>query len=178
MITEYRKGPSVRLMVRSCHPPRSISSLNHPAGLTYCALGALSLLDRLHPNRGGVSSHDNIIRWLVSRQVPFQAKDGYSEDDYEDLVTSGTEEEKIEGEKVELGSDGKPVWAGFNGRCNKLGDTCYSYWVGGSLDILKKLYLIDMKANRRFLLEKTQHFIGGFAKLPQPGTPPGSHLPP
>jgi geranylgeranyl transferase type-1 subunit beta len=149
--------------------------------LTYCALSALSLLNHLHPNKGpgGVSSHDNIIRWLVSRQLPFETKDGYSEGDYEDLVIEGTEDEKRESKKIELGADGKPIWGGFNGRCNKRADTCYSFWVGGSLNALRKLHLIDMKANRRFLLEKTQHFIGGFAKLPQPpaGTPPGMHLP-
>lgn len=39
--------------------------------------------------------------------------------------------------------------------------------------MLKKTYLIDVNANRNFLLQKTQHLIGGFAKLPQPGTPPG-----
>lgn len=39
--------------------------------------------------------------------------------------------------------------------------------------MLKKIYLLDVNANRNFLLEKTQHRIGGFAKLPQAGTPPG-----
>lgn len=28
-------------------------------------------------------------------------------------------------------------WAGFNGRCNKVADTCYSWWVGGSLAVSK-----------------------------------------
>ena len=26
-------------------------------------------------------------------------------------------------------------WVGVNGRCNKVADTCYSYWVGGSLGV-------------------------------------------
>jgi geranylgeranyl transferase type-1 subunit beta len=39
--------------------------------------------------------------------------------------------------------------------------------------MLKKLYLFDINANRRFLLEKTRHIIGGFMKLPQPGGSPG-----
>jgi len=38
--------------------------------------------------------------------------------------------------------------------------------------MMKKLHLVDFNGNRRFLLQKTQHFIGGFAKLPVPGTPP------
>ncbi len=27
------------------------------------------------------------------------------------------------------------LWAGFNGRCNKIADTCYAFWVGGSLQV-------------------------------------------
>lgn len=26
-------------------------------------------------------------------------------------------------------------WAGFNGRCNKKSDTCYSFWAGASLAV-------------------------------------------
>lgn len=26
-------------------------------------------------------------------------------------------------------------FAAFNGRCNKNGDTCYAFWVGGTLDV-------------------------------------------
>lgn len=152
-----------------------IPLLNLSAGLTYCALGALSLLDRLAPNKGGISSHENLIRWLVSRQMPLEHRDGYNEEDYEALAIESTTDEGGGNNDVELGSDGIPIWAGFNGRCNKRGDTCYSFWVGGSLDLLKKLHLIDTEANRKFLLEKTQHFIGGFSKLPQSGSPPGMY---
>ncbi|KAI5848654.1 terpenoid cyclases/protein prenyltransferase alpha-alpha toroid [Morchella snyderi] len=142
------------------------------AGHTYCAISALSLLNRLKPTDTGISSSDNIVRWLVSRQIPFEARDGYDEEEIEELITEGTEETRLQATHVEAGADNHPLWAGFNGRCGKRGDTCYSFWVGGSLDVLKKLHLIDVKANRRFLLEKTQHFIGGFAKLPGPGVPP------
>lgn len=37
---------------------------------------------------------------------------------------------------------------------------------------LNQIHLIDFSANRRYLLEKTQHQIGGFGKLP--GDPPGT----
>lgn len=130
-------------------------------------------MNRLKPTDTGISSSDNIVRWLVSRQIPFEARDGYDEEEIEKLITEGTEETRLQATHVEVGADNHPLWAGFNGRCGKRGDTCYSFWVGGSLDVLKKLHLIDVKANRRFLLEKTQHFIGGFAKLPGPGVPPG-----
>ncbi|CAZ85033.1 unnamed protein product [Tuber melanosporum] len=142
------------------------------AGLTYCAIGALALLGRLHPTSDGLSTHANILRWLTSRQVPSQAHDELKDEEYESRVANGTEQEITAGATITCGVDGKPLWAGFNGRCNKKTDTCYSFWVCGSLDMMKKLHLIDFNSNRRFLLEKTQHFIGGFAKLPVPGTPP------
>ncbi len=59
---------------------------------------------------------------------------------------------------------------GFNGRCNKLADTCYTWWTGASLAILGHNDLVEVAPARRFLLEKTQHMIGGFGKLP--GSPP------
>ena len=80
-------------------------------------------------------------------------------------------------------------YAAFNGRCNKIGDTCYAFWVGGTLDasllpplpslpessyclqMINQTSLINHTANRKYLLEKTQHRIGGFGKLP--GDPPG-----
>ncbi|PWW72017.1 terpenoid cyclases/Protein prenyltransferase [Tuber magnatum] len=142
------------------------------AGLTYCAIGALALLGRLHPTSDGLSTHANILRWLTSRQVPSQAQDELRDEEYVRHIANGTEQEIAAGAVITYGADGKPLWAGFNGRCNKKTDTCYSFWVCGSLDMMKKLHLIDFNSNRRFLLEKTQHFIGGFAKLPVPGTPP------
>jgi len=142
------------------------------AGLTYCAIGALALLGRLHPTSDGLSTHANILRWLTSRQVPSRAQDELRDEEYESQITNGTEQEITAGAAIAYGADGRPLWAGFNGRCNKKTDTCYSFWVCGSLDMMKKLHLADFSGNRRFLLEKTQHFIGGFAKLPVPGTPP------
>ncbi|KAJ1661074.1 geranylgeranyl transferase type-1 subunit beta [Dispira simplex] len=54
---------------------------------------------------------------------------------------------------------------GFHGRINKDDDTCYSFWVGATLLILDSYHLIDVRAQRNFLLS-TQRFIGGFAKAP------------
>ncbi|MCJ1405034.1 hypothetical protein MMC11_008260 [Xylographa trunciseda] len=65
---------------------------------------------------------------------------------------------------------GDLLWVGFNGRCNKIADTCYSWWAGGTLAMLKKTHLLSFNAIRRYLLEKTQHVVGGFGKLP--GDPP------
>ena len=38
-------------------------------------------------------------------------------------------------------------WAGFNGRCNKESDTCYSFWAGGSLAV--SLRQLESKGNRQ-----------------------------
>ena len=68
----------------------------------------------------------------------------------------------------------KLLRAGFNGRYNKVADTCYAWWVGGSLGILNRPHLQDFNATERYLLDKTQHHIGGFSKMP--GDPPGQYL--
>ncbi|KAG0288771.1 Geranylgeranyl transferase type-1 subunit beta [Dissophora globulifera] len=52
---------------------------------------------------------------------------------------------------------------GFQGRINKPTDTCYSFWVGGSIAILGSMDLVNFECNRGFLME-TQHKHGGFAK--------------
>lgn len=72
-------------------------------------------------------------------------------------------------------------WVGCAGRANKLADTCYVFWIGGSLSvsrsppfvaistkatqILRSQHLVDAEPVRRYLLEKTQHLLmGGFGK--------------
>ncbi|OLL24286.1 Geranylgeranyl transferase type-1 subunit beta [Neolecta irregularis DAH-3] len=55
---------------------------------------------------------------------------------------------------------------GFNGRVNKPADTCYSFWAGGSIQILGFAHLVPISENRNFLFEKTQHKLGGFGKTP------------
>ncbi|KAI9781410.1 MAG: hypothetical protein M1839_006004 [Geoglossum umbratile] len=163
------------------------------AGMTFCGIGALSLLNRLpeplrdvtqEPSKGGdapvltgLSSLEGTVRWLVERQTGyFPAEDDESEEEDEgkdtDNVASGLQQHETTG----AGTDDE-CWpheipyAGFSGRRNKDADTCYSFWAGGSLAILKKISLINADANRRFLLKYTQRdVIGGFGKLP--GHPP------
>jgi geranylgeranyl transferase type-1 subunit beta len=57
---------------------------------------------------------------------------------------------------------------GFQGRCNKLVDTCYSFWIGGTLQMLgnKWLDMIDKDALRTYLLKGAQTKYGGFSKVP------------
>jgi geranylgeranyl transferase type-1 subunit beta len=78
-------------------------------------------------------------------------------------------------------------YVGFNGRPNKVVDTCYSFWNLGAIavcetrpcslretneaKILHRLDLIDSDRLRRYLLGKVQHMVGGFGK--GVGDPPG-----
>lgn len=53
---------------------------------------------------------------------------------------------------------------GMQGRPNKHEDTCYSYWIGGSLRLLGCEDLLDLDELRKFVLE-CQTDLGGFSKL-------------
>lgn len=55
---------------------------------------------------------------------------------------------------------------GFNGRPNKPVDTCYSFWIGASLKILKAFHLTDYTENRNYILSTQDNVIGGFSKWP------------
>jgi geranylgeranyl transferase type-1 subunit beta len=61
-------------------------------------------------------------------------------------------------------------WVGVNGRPNKVADTCYAYWVTAPLKILGYMHIIDQAPIRKWLLDKTQHIVGGFGKVT--GDPP------
>ncbi|KIV99171.1 uncharacterized protein PV09_09125 [Verruconis gallopava] len=153
-------------------------------GYTYCALAALALTDGLPkeiqtPYSGdpstrrnsGLSDVEFTTHWLVSRQTSQLNADGEEPDDDDDdddddadddndgLIDSGRDQSAV-----------TPLIAGFNGRCNKPADTCYAFWIGGSLSLLSRLHLASLPSSRNYLLTKTQHTIGGFAK--KPGDPP------
>jgi geranylgeranyl transferase type-1 subunit beta len=146
------------------------------SGLNYCAIGALSFL-------GTLSSHDHTrpmtgdlgeiygkhvdlnacTNWMLQRQTT------YIEDD----EVSSSDDEQINGQTNSSGhpkpqdvstSPADLVHAGFNGRINKIADTCYAFWNVGALAILEKQHLIDQERLRRYLLGKMQHAIGGFGK--------------
>lgn len=52
---------------------------------------------------------------------------------------------------------------GFNGRPNKPVDTCYSFWVGGSLKILDSLHFVNDDHISEYVL-MAQDRAGGFSK--------------
>ncbi|XP_062516801.1 geranylgeranyl transferase type-1 subunit beta-like [Corticium candelabrum] len=53
---------------------------------------------------------------------------------------------------------------GFNGRPNKPVDTCYSFWVGATLELLGCYDLIDRECNRGHLLAIQNSITGGLSK--------------
>ena len=111
--------------------------------------------------RAAFSDIPTLTHWLVSRQFAYldPSSDATSED-------SASEPPSL----ARLSLDENLRHVGFNGRCNKVADTCYTWWVGATLATLGKGDLVARVPARRFLLEKTQHLIGGLAK--HPGGPP------
>jgi prenyltransferase beta subunit len=53
---------------------------------------------------------------------------------------------------------------GMQGRPNKAEDTCYSYWIGGTLHLLGQDHLLDQVALRQYVLS-CQFDMGGFGKV-------------
>ncbi|KAL8874687.1 MAG: hypothetical protein Q9174_000027 [Haloplaca sp. 1 TL-2023] len=133
-------------------------------------------------------SKRRLLAWLVSLQTSvIQEEDVSAPDQIEGHPTPDADESRDEraSEQATVASPEDTVsdmlgieplaedlsWVGMTGRCNKVADTCYAFWAGGSLMMMDSLHLLDMPALRRYLLEKTQHRIGGFGKLP--GDAPG-----
>lgn len=135
-----------------------------PAGFTFCGLGALSFLGRLPPSttsKGsqpqpsashlrGLSNPARTIRWLVSRQTATITDDDDFDTHGDETDTAATchdahtfvHPEQFDNNSAgKLSYDGRPSshfeldWTGFNGRCNKIADTCYAFWVGGALAV-------------------------------------------
>jgi geranylgeranyl transferase type-1 subunit beta len=138
------------------------------AGYAYCAIAALSLLDRpledskaSHPSKAlqaGIRSIPKLAHWLASRQ--FAYLDAQEEDDQDDPVNFT---QPLDLSALSLEENLRHV--GYNGRSNKVADTCYCWWVGASLDMLGHKELLERDSSRRFMLEKTAHpIVGGFGK--------------
>ena len=130
------------------------------AGLTYSGVGALSLLGRL-PSKAGSSTEkrmmsskfvEDVTRWLVQRQTLTLRDDEdliLDDEDTQDAApTFFPPKFHVQGsfavpavEAVHIAdpllkpSQQELKWVGVNGRCNKVADTCYSFWVGGSLGV-------------------------------------------
>ncbi|KAJ8672847.1 hypothetical protein QAD02_004107 [Eretmocerus hayati] len=53
---------------------------------------------------------------------------------------------------------------GFQGRTNKPSDSCYSFWIGATLQLLGISELSDFEENRAFVLDTQNTIMGGFGK--------------
>lgn len=157
------------------------------AGFTSCAIAALYFVDRLPLPHGqapdgrirGVTNLDNTLHWLASRQTATLEEDDSIDTFDDETDTANTCHDAHSFVKVggfstvsmdtTIGSKPKVpfdlAWVGMNGRCNKIADTCYAYWVSSPLQILGRMDIISPKPVRRYLLDKTQHALGGFGKV-------------
>ncbi|KAL1895922.1 geranylgeranyl transferase type-1 subunit beta [Sporothrix stenoceras] len=155
------------------------------AGYAFCAIAALELLGRAPEGdptttrsqsgndlfARGIADLPGLLRWLGSRTFLYKTGDDSDEEEewHESIVTDVTPESLLQPACHPL--------LGFNGRCNKHADSCYTWWTVGTLAILQRhgYGLADdttanWEASRGFLLEQMQHVIGGFSKTP--GSPP------
>lgn len=143
------------------------------SGLNFCAVAALSCLDRTKEGRRTQGSAcdanyvnmDHNIDWILQRQTTW-----VDEDDSSDEDDNSSDDVPNQPDAPEQPAHPQPIPAGFNGRLGKMADTCYCFWNVGALAILNQQHLIDIHALRHYLCGKAQHMIGGFSKAP--GAPP------
>lgn len=155
------------------------------AGFTSCAIAALYFVDRLPVKESdgrirGISNLPKTLHWLASRQtLTLDDEDGVDTnmDETDSAATCHDAHSfvKLDSYPSIVGlqsAESQPSshfeleWVGVNGRLNKIGDTCYAFWVCSPLKLLGHLDIIDPKPIRRWLLDRTQHLVGGFGKLP------------
>ncbi|KAF9892599.1 hypothetical protein FE257_001001 [Aspergillus nanangensis] len=157
------------------------------SGHTYCGIGALTFLGRLSDNHKqtallspGTEGFESLVKWLAARQTSElgdeeDEDEGNSEPDESQSLPDQFGKIHLEESFHKLANlptlTTQPIkYAGFNGRCNKYADTCYSFWNTATLAMMDRLQLLDADRNRQYLLEKTQHIVGGFGK--SVGEPP------
>ncbi|KAM3718411.1 Geranylgeranyl transferase type-1 subunit beta [Dirofilaria immitis] len=54
---------------------------------------------------------------------------------------------------------------GFHGRANKPDDSCYAFWIGGTLKILDAYMFVDIERLRSFIYSTQDRILGGFGKF-------------
>jgi len=116
-----------------------------------------------------------MLKFLAYRQFPYLAHQEDEEDD-EDA------ENLVELDLQALSLNDPCQYVGYNGRWNKKADTCYCWWAGGALKVsaicqgsvkmpclmdhqlLDQVSMVNLEPSRGYLLDITQHRIGGFSK--------------
>jgi len=147
-------------------PSKAYDEANRDAaGFTFCGIGILSFMNRLTPavtstqNGHAITSEDitgpsnpaKTLHWLVSRQTATITEDDDFDTHGDETDTPATCHDAHSFVHIEKSQRGKESyearpsshfelsWTGFNGRCNKIADTCYAFWVGGALSVSVRL---------------------------------------
>lgn len=136
-------------------------SISTAAGGTYCALGAMSFLGKSnHLNKADRAlnvwpsdeSNRRLLGWLFGLQTSILQEEDLSVPDAMGTQLSPDLNESQNGTHSEGAAAVAPEaivpntlgveplaedlqWAGMTGRCNKVADTCYAFWAGGSLTV-------------------------------------------
>lgn len=119
-------------------------------GSTFCGIASLYLmgvLDEVLDSKEMMGWKEDLIRWCVMRQYSLSSR---SNENNPNVMNNG-----YDGDVNNA--------AGMQGRPNKLQDTCYSYWIGGTLHLLDASHLLDGWALREYVLQ-CQSPYGGFGK--------------
>lgn len=135
------------------------------AGYTYCATAALSLLDRLpEPTSKTSSSVSNLekppkklrgltnlsatIQWLLSRQVEYSDADDEAHSQESEIHHIADNRHSYSDLPSLAGlSIHQHCIVGLNGRVNKASDTCYCFWVPGTLEVYIRLPVLSSVTN-------------------------------
>lgn len=125
-------SPMVRLPLAESDVELTYAAIG---GYAYCGIAALYMLDRppspSSPREGaalrqGVADRQGLISFLVHRQFTYLAQEEEDEEEGENYVESRLGELSL--------SEGCGH-VGYNGRWNKKADTCYCWWVAGTLAV-------------------------------------------
>lgn len=83
----------------------------------------------------GSDRFEALITWLASRQTAQLEEPEEDEDDEQlEATQTGSLNDRVRGlPNVQPLEPDTISCAGFNGRCNKYADTCYSFWNGATL---------------------------------------------
>ena len=106
-------------------------------GSTFCAVASLMLMNRMDVLDGNQNDGDNSAATTTSLTSP------------RSLLIHWCVHRQV---------------GGMQGRPNKKEDTCYSYWIGGTLALLEQHDLLNQTALFKYILQCETH-MGGFSKL-------------
>ena len=104
----------------------------------------------------GLTNLPATIKWLVSRQVGYNNEEDDEDDEDDDDPSLSMQEQRhtlasIHKESAPTAGEPPSIaglslqddqFVGFNGRCNKRVDTCYTFWVTASLTVSSSLIKI------------------------------------